>query len=299
MTTEQSLIQADLTLPDNWRAVEWDPMITSFLDTMRAASTRRTYEPTLRTLALELGTMGPAHVSAQELAAWARGVRDAVESGAISPNTGKRRVMAVKSFFKFARTVGQSTLSKDLRAMVLQAPSDQVVKPFQVLATDEQDRLLAAVYGQKRQIVAALLFSGVRASELVKLRKRDYYTDEGGRRWLNVQGKGGKSRPVPVGDKLASELGPTNGGDDGPLFVGRQGSYTRVRVFQIVKAAVATAGIDKRISPHSLRHTAAITWLRSGVPVTVVQKWLGHSSLATTQKYLDHLENGEAHTFMP
>lgn len=298
MTTELVATQgaALATAPS---VADWDTVIAAFLDTLKAATTRATYGPTVRGLALELEGAGPADVTGAQLAGWAKGIRDQVQHGELSPNTGKRQVMTAKSFFAFAYATGQSRVGKDMRSYVLQPPAGEVVKPFQVLSVDEQARLLAALEGQDRQIVATLLYAGLRASELCRLSARDYYTDEAGRRWLQVQGKGGKGRTVPVGDRLAAELGTPPGGNGAPLFEGRQGRYSRVRVFQIVKAAVKRAGIDKRISPHSLRHTAAITWLRAGVPLPVVQQWLGHTSLATTQRYLDHLERGESHQYMP
>ena len=277
----------------------WDEMISTFLDTKKT-STRRTYGPKLRVMAVELGGCGPAVVTGQQLAAWGRTQWDQLDAGSVAPSTCRGRINAARSLFHFCRIVGQSPISKEVLAFVLPVPKDQVIRPFQVLSADEQGRILGAVEDQERRIVATMLYAGVRASELCKLRATDYHTDEQGRYWLKVRGKGGKSRVVPVGQALAGELGAPGQGD-GPLFKSRQGPghYKRQRIFQIVKAAVARAGIEKRISPHSLRHTAAITWLHAGVPLSVVQQWLGHASLATTQKYLDHVTNGEAHGYMP
>lgn len=292
-----------LEVPDGPIAQDWGAVIEAFLNTRGTESTRRTYAPTLRTFAKEFAHVtGPALIAPQELGEWAMNVRNEVEAGAISPNTGKRKVMTVKSFFKFAYTIGQSRLGKDLRTFVLKSPKEQVLKPFQVLNADDQDRLLGAATGQDGRIVATLLYAGLRASELCKLRASDYFTDEDGRCYLRVRGKGGKTRDVPVGDKLAAVLGTIDPhGSDTPLFPSRQGDgfYSRVRIFQIVDSALAQAGIERRISPHSLRHTAAITWLRGGVPLPAIKEWLGHASLATTQKYVDHLEKGEAHGYMP
>lgn len=301
----QELIPTSLPLEmsDGSIAQDWEMVIEAFLNTRETESTRRTYAPTLRTFAKEFAHVtGPALIAPQELGEWAMNVRNDVEAGVISPNTGKRKVMTVKSFFKFAYTIGQSRLGKDLRAFVLKPPREQVLKPFQVLNADDQDKLLGAATGQDRRIVAALLYAGLRASELCKLRVSDYYADDDGLCYLVVRGKGGKVREVPVGDKLAPGLGPVNPRGDGtPLFPSRQGDgfYSRVRIFQIVDSALAQAGIERRISPHSLRHTAAMTWLKAGVPLPVIQRWLGHASLATTQKYVDHLEKGEAHGYMP
>jgi len=297
------LIQTDLSILDGTRGiVDWQTMIDTYLNTLETESTRQTYAPTLRRLPDALGGSGPAEVSAQDLAEWARLVRDAVEAEDISPNYGKLRVMAVKSFFRFAYQVGQSNMGKDLRAFVLKSPKEQVVKPFQVLSAKEQGRLLGAVEGQERRILATLLYAGLRVSELCKLRAGDYYADEEGRPWLQVRGKGSKVRTVPVGDSLGAILGaPKSNGNGSPIFPSREGNgyYSRVRIFQMVQGALVRAGIDKRISPHSLRHTAAMAWIKAGVPLPVVQQWLGHASLATTQKYLDHFENGEAHQYMP
>ena len=281
------------------RMVGWSEAVGAFLDTLMSSATRATYEHTLRGLAAELGS-APGDLSAADLGAWAQRQRTMVDAGAISPNTAKRRIMAVKSFFRFTDQVGATRFGRDLRAYVLRAPTGRVVKPFQVLSAAEQKRLLRAAIGQDRRILATMLHGGLRVSELCALRASDYHTDEGGRRWLLVRGKGDKARLVPVGKRLLAVLGEPAAGD-GPLFVSRQGSgfYTRTRILQIVTGSLQVAGIGKRISPHSLRHTAAVGWLRAGVPVSLVQKWLGHASLATTQRYLDHLENGESHRYMP
>jgi len=279
----------------------WAEVVGSFLDTRRAANTQRVYGHRLRMLVLDLGGYGPGDVTGAQLAAWGQGIRALADAGTWAPGTSKGHIMTARSFFHFARALGQSAIGKDVLETILPSPREQVLRPFQVLSITEQAAVLGALEGQDRRIIATLLYSGVRASELCKLRTIDYYTDEQGRRWLAVQGKGGKGRTVPVGRALALELG-TPARAAGALFVSRQGSghYKSRRIAQIVKAAAARAEIDKRISPHSLRHTAAITWLREGkVPVTIVQAWLGHSSLATTQRYLDHIASGEAWAYMP
>lgn len=78
------------------------------------------------------------------------------------------------------------------------------------------------------------------------------------------------------------------------LFTTRQSPrMTTERARQVVKALAQQAGIQKPISPHSLRHTMAIETLRMGASLVVVQKMLGHSSLSTTQRYVDHLERAD------
>lgn len=292
--------QGSLVEIEPGEVVPWEAVITSFLDTLETAGTRRTYEPTIRRMADFLGGRGPAEAGADLVASWARSVRESVEAGEISPNTGKKRIMAAKSFFRFAHSVGQSNIGKDLRRFVLKPPKERVQKPFQTLNEEEEARLLEVVNGRHRQMLATMLYAGLRASEVCRLKRTDYYKDADGRRWLLVHGKGGEGRQVPVGYTLAAYLGEP-GGNGEPLFQSRQGNgfYHRTRLFQIVQQAIEDAGIGRRISPHSLRHTAAVRWIfKDKVPLSIVQKWLGHKSLATTQKYLDHIENSEAHKYM-
>lgn len=294
--------QGELIPVSGREVIPWSEMVKSFLDTRNTDSTRRTYKPTVEELA-ELWPAGPATVIPAELATWKRGLLDRMEAGELAPGTVKRKLMAARSFFKFAYLLGQCNIGKDLRAYILEAPQADVQKPFLVLSEAEETALLDALSGQQRQVVAVMLYAGLRVSEVCKLRADHYWQDEEGRFWLKVAlSKGGRGREVPVGDTLADILGKPAG--DGLLFPSRQRSgdgslrYSRARLFQIVRGATKRAGIGKRISPHSLRHTAAMRWLKQGVPLLVIQTWLGHSSLNTTRRYLDHNENGEAHKYM-
>lgn len=292
--------QTELIPVQGREVIPWSDMIKSFSDTRNTDTTRRTYEPTVKELA-ERWPAGPATVSAASLATWRRGLLDRMEAGELAPGTVKRKLMAARSFFKFAYLLGQSNIGKDMRAYVLEAPRADVQKPFQILSGTEETALLDALSGQSRQLVAVMLYAGLRVSEVCKLRTDDYYQDAEERFWLQVRGKGGKVRQVPVGSQLRAILDKPEG--DGLLFPSRQRSgngsrrYSRARLFQIVQDAIERAGIDKRISPHSLRHTFAMRWVGK-VPMPVLQNWLGHADLSTTQKYVDHYENGEAHKYM-
>lgn len=272
----------------------WSKIVSVFLDTQRSDNTRKAYEGVLGSLADEFGC-DLSEVTPAMLAEWSRMVRNRVERGEISPNTGKLRVMAAKSFFRF---IG---MSKDVLSRFLIAPADLVLRPFVVLSQDEQDRLLAtATPGQERAMIATLLLAGLRVSELCKLRTSDVFADEHDRYWLQVFGKGRKKRRVPVSPRLLELLAGVKCDDGGSLFRSRQddGFYARSRVFQIVKDVVRRAGIDKHVSPHSLRHTCAMNWLENDVPLVAIQKLLGHSSLAVTEKYLSHLEDCKLHEYV-
>jgi integrase/recombinase XerD len=132
----------------------------------------------------------------------------------------------------------------------------------------------------------------VRVSELTSLKLRDLSLDEG---MATVFGKGAKERVVPVGraavralEVYLRELRPRVAGDasDGRVFLNAQGRpLTRMGVWKILRKQVTAAGIEKRVTPHTLRHSFATHLLEGGADLAAVQEMLGHADIATTQIY--------------
>jgi integrase/recombinase XerD len=149
-----------------------------------------------------------------------------------------------------------------------------------------------------RALVALALGAGLRASELTGAKVGDVTSDDDGADWLRVvQGKGRKDRMIPLSPDAAQVarkyIAQRKAKRDDYLFDSRQGEsgrMTAARVWQIITSAVKAAGINKQLSPHSLRHRYAIGRLKAGASPAIVQKLLGHSSLSTTQRYIDHLD---------
>ena len=143
-----------------------------------------------------------------------------------------------------------------------------------------------------RALLELLYGSGLRVSELVGLDVDDVDLEEGA---VRVLGKGGKEREVPLGrfgrQALEAWLGRarpgfTTAASRGALFLNRRGGrLTRQSVNRLLAASVRAAGIERRVSPHSLRHSFATHLLEGGADVRVVQELLGHASVATTQIY--------------
>jgi site-specific recombinase XerC len=105
---------------------------------------------------------------------------------------------------------------------------------------------------------------------------------------VRVLGKGRKERIVPYGSKAARALEAwreCRGGDAGALFVGRRGRLTPRAVYTIVRTAARRAGITRKVSPHTLRHSFATHLLDGGADLRAIQELLGHSRLSTTQRY--------------
>ncbi len=168
------------------------------------------------------------------------------------------------------------------------------------LTHDETDRLLDApnpdepLYWRDRAILELLYATGMRVSELSELPLSSLDLDEG---FLTVFGKGAKERLVPVGTpalravtRYLREVRPRldRGGATarGRVFLNRRGTpLSRVAVWGIVKESARRAGIRRKVSPHTLRHTFATHLLEGGADLAAVQELLGHADIATTQIY--------------
>lgn len=158
----------------------------------------------------------------------------------------------------------------------------------EALDRDEANRLLDASfrYGSRAAaVIHILLWSGIRVAEL-RSAQADGFTIHNGQHRLTVKRKGGVREAVDVPVQAMTVVTAyLDGRDDGPLITGNHGSaISRYEVGRIVTQACA--GITgKRITPHSLRHTFATLSLQAGADPLVIQKAMGHSSYATTQRY--------------
>ncbi len=155
-----------------------------------------------------------------------------------------------------------------------------------VLRKGEVRELIDSAQTRKSQLMLEMLYSsGLRVSELVKLKVGDLELDEN-HGWVRG-GKGGKDRLFILSKKLSAKLKVFVKDKKSSSFVfdGFDGSMTTRNVQSIVKRAALSAGIDKKVSPHTLRHCFATHLLESGVGIRQIQVLLGHSNLQTTQIY--------------
>ncbi len=147
---------------------------------------------------------------------------------------------------------------------------------------------------RNRAILETLYGCGLRVSELVDLKISDLFFDEG---FIKVTGKGNKQRLVPINlyteDILTNYiqtnrlLTPPKKGYEDVIFLNRRGKQlTRVMIFTIIKELCKKANIQKKISPHTFRHSFATHLLNGGADLTVIQALLGHESITTTEIYL-------------
>lgn len=150
---------------------------------------------------------------------------------------------------------------------------------------------------RNRAMLEVLYSSGLRVSELTGLRLSNLFADQG---FVRVTGKGNKERLVPIGRDALKHLGfylqgvrahlDIKPGHEDTIFLNKRGSgLSRVMVFNIIKSAAASAGIQKSISPHTFRHSFATHLIEGGADLRAVQEMLGHESITTTEIYT-HLD---------
>jgi len=157
-----------------------------------------------------------------------------------------------------------------------------------------------SIYGQRDRAMLELLYScGLRVSELIGLSYHNLNLKE---EFVRVHGKGNKERMLPLGEvaidfldqyeKNSRKVLLKNGQCDSYFLSNRGSAMTRQNFFYIIKGYAATAGIDKPISPHSLRHAFATHLVQKGADLRSVQLMLGHSDISSTQLYT-HIQNAQ------
>jgi integrase/recombinase XerD len=264
-------------------------LVDRFLDMMaaEAGSSRNTlaaYRNDLERAAEQVASLGAA--SADDLS------RLGAHWGELAPSTVARRSAALRRFFGFLVDDG---LRKDDPSSSLPRPRFERPLP-RILDAGEVERIFEAAEDRAASgelaavrnlaLLELLYGSGLRASELVSLPRAAVRP---GQPFMMVRGKGAKERLVPISTRsetaVAKWLEAAQGGTVW-LFPSGKSHITRVRLFQIVRAMAADAGIaPERVSPHVLRHAFATHLLSGGADLRVIQSLLGHADIATTQIY--------------
>jgi integrase/recombinase XerD len=198
-----------------------------------------------------------------------------------------RALVAVKVFFRFLK---REKIIHNNPTVFLESPKMWQLIP-EVLNVEEVSRFLempaieTAIGARDKAIFMVMYASGLRVSELCGLNLGDISDDQ-----VRVRGKGNKERVIPIATAavLAVDYYLTQFRleGDGPLFLSSKGKrMDRAAVWERVKFYGKKAGISKEISPHTLRHSFATHLLENGADLRVIQEMLGHSNIATTDRY--------------
>lgn len=212
----------------------------------------------------------------------------------ISPRSQCRILSGVRAFYRYLYLDGYI---KDDPTELLESPKLGDHLP-EVLTTEEVDRLEQAIdlskwEGQRNKAIIEVLFScGLRVSELVNLKMSALYLDE---QFVRIMGKGSKERLVPISENAIEQLRywfidrshmNIKPGEEDYVFLNRRGAHlTRTMILIMIKRLGAEAGIQKTISPHTLRHSFATALLEGGADLRAIQSMLGHESIGTTEIY--------------
>jgi len=217
-----------------------------------------------------------------------------------APKTRNTRLAAVRAFFRF---VAYAEPACSLQCQqVLAVPNKRHERPTVEFLTEEETAALFAapdatiwIGRRDRTLLQMAVQTGLRNAEIRSLRRRD--VDLGVGAHVRCFGKGRKTRCTPlrrdVTAALKTWLLERSAGLDDPVFPSSRGGLLSADAVQaLVSRHVATASakcpslVGRSITPHTLRHTAAMDLLRRGVDLTVIALWLGHESIETTQIYL-------------
>src|SRR5690606_7338571 len=217
-----------------------------------------------------------------------------------APRSQARLISSLKSFFGYLQL---EDWRNDNPAELLETPKLGMKLP-DTLSEEEIDKLIAAIdlslpEGERNRAILETLYGcGLRVSELTELKLSDLFFEDN---FIRVIGKGNKQRLIPISNYTIKFLKiyleeirihmPIQKGFEDYVFLNRRGKkLTRVMIFTIIKKLAEIAGIRKKISPHTFRHSFATHLLKNGADLRSIQMMLGHESITTTEIYT-HLDD--------
>ena len=257
-------------------------------------------------------SVGAYVADVSKLAAFCRNLEEVPDPGELSPEiltafvthihksgagdrTQARVISGIRAFFRYLLT---ENIIRSNPAAGLEMPRTGRKLP-EVLSVHEVDLMINAIdmskpAGQRnRAIVETLYGCGLRVSELIHLKISGINQKES---FIKVTGKGNKQRMIPIGGSALKHMllymsasrvktAPQRGFED-HLFLNRNGkNLSRMMIFNIIRELSQAAGIQKQVSPHSLRHSFATHLVEGGADLRAVQDMLGHESITTTEVY--------------
>lgn len=223
----------------------------------------------------------------------------------VNPRSQSRIISGLKSFFNYLifedyrktnplELIETPKTGRKLPDVLSVEDIDNLINAIRFDATTEENRLIAH---RNKAILETLYGCGLRVSELVSLKISDLFFDEG---FIKVTGKGNKQRLVPIG-RATQKIIEVYKNDCRPLFkpkkefsdtlfLNRRGkALTRAMIFTTIKDLAKAIELNKKISPHTFRHSFATHLLENGADLRSIQLMLGHESITTTEVYM-HLD---------
>lgn len=212
-----------------------------------------------------------------------------LQDRSLSSRSIARHLVAIKQFHRYLRQ--ENHLEKDCSSNLDGFKTLKMLP--QVITQLEVEKLLAQPNtrdprGARDGAMLELMYSaGLRISEAISLKRDDVLADTG---FLKCRGKGGKERLIPIGEVAIGKLGRYLEDHPDPhsewLFLTRLGRpFSRKGAWKMIREHIRNAGIAKRVTPHTLRHSFATHLLSGGANLRSIQEMLGHADISTTQVY--------------
>lgn len=262
-------------------------LIKLWLSTNKSKTTQSTYKTVVKQFLNFIGKKLIGTITLEDMINW----REYLESK-YKPATVRGKLAAIKSLLTFGHKIGylKANVGLAIAASKIQGKNNLTQR---YLPKSDLDRFFSAIDNQQHKILFSLIFGcGLRISEALSLTWEDISYNSRGRLKITVFGKGKKTRVVLVPKKLDSlvlrlKKINLNKSDRDPIFQSRSGKrIDRTRAHRLIKKYLAKAGLNTKASCHWLRHSFATIALENGCDLHLLQRTLGHSSLAITSIYL-------------
>lgn len=282
--------------------MDWEEVIQDFkaymlMERKLSAHTLDAYLQDVDKLVLMYPSTKPSHITSDQV----ENLLQEIANLGLSAHTQSRILSGIKLFFKYLR----------IENIIIEDPTQGISNPKlsrkipEVLSITEIEKMLESIDLSKPQghrnhaIIETLYSTGLRVTELVNLKISHLYLDV---KLIQVIGKNNKERLIPIGSHALKSIDlylshrrahnlPTKKSlkrnpDEDILFLNRRGKrLTRVMIYTIVKNIAEQAGIEKKVSPHTFRHSFATHLVEGGADLRAIQDLLGHESITTTEIY--------------
>ncbi|SEB42836.1 integrase/recombinase XerD [Tenacibaculum sp. MAR_2009_124] len=282
----------------NWEQVLYDFAIFTKIERGLAENSINSYKRDLNKLLKHLENLEEKHTPT---AINSEVIKEFIyeQSKIISSRSQARLISGLRNFFDY---LVFEDYRKDNPMDLIESPNVSKKLP-DTLSKDEIDALIGAIdlshpQGERNKTIIETIYScGLRVSELINLQLSDLFFDEG---FIRILGKGNKHRFVPIHHttikrldlyihEIRSKTIPVKEDED-TIFLNRRGKrLTRQMIFIILKNLAVKINLNKKLGPHTLRHSFATYLLQHGADLRAIQELLGHESITTTEIYV-HLD---------